>query len=83
MGVEEEISRTAKSIHQEPLLKADRKRVYEALTDAQQFNKVMQIIAAKEPSISPEKSPTQISREAGCVSPHSNLHNRRCTAGEI
>ena len=62
---EGEISHTAESIHQEPVFKANRKHVYEALTDAQQFNKVAQIIAAKEPSISLEKAPTQISREAG------------------
>jgi activator of HSP90 ATPase len=37
----EEISRTAESILQEILLKANRKRVYEALTDAEQFTKVM------------------------------------------
>ncbi len=60
-----ELSRTAEAIHQEPFFKATRQRVYEALTDTQQFNKVTQIIAAKEPSISLEKSPTQISREAG------------------
>jgi len=64
-GADEEISRTAEAIHQEPVFKANRKRVYAALTDTQQFNKVTQIIAAKEPSISLEKSPTQISREAG------------------
>jgi activator of HSP90 ATPase len=64
-GTGEEISRTAESIHQEPVFKANRKRVYEALTDAQQFNQITQISAAKEPSISLEKAPTQISREAG------------------
>lgn len=62
---EGELSHTAEAIHQEPVFKANRQRVYEALTDTQQFNKVTQIIAAKEPSISLEKSPTQISREAG------------------
>lgn len=62
---EGELSHAAEAIHQEPVFKASRKRVYEALTDTQQFNKVTQIIAAKEPSISLEKSPTQISREAG------------------
>ena len=62
---EGELSHTAEAIHQEPIFKATRQRVYEALTDAQQFSKVTQIIAAKEPSIPLEKSPTQISREAG------------------
>ena len=32
-----DISHTAESIHQEPEFKASRKRVYEALTDAKQF----------------------------------------------
>ena len=64
-GTEEKISRTAESIHQETVFKANRKRVYEALTDAQQFNKVTQISAAMDSSISLEKAPTQISREVG------------------
>ena len=42
-GTEEEISHTAESIHQEPVFKASRKRVYEALTDAKQFDKVIQL----------------------------------------
>src|SRR6202043_1117378 len=42
----EEISRTAESIHQEAVLKASRNRVYEALTDAKQFNEVTKIAAA-------------------------------------
>jgi activator of HSP90 ATPase len=37
------ISRTAESIHQEPLFMASRKRLYEALTDAEQFDKVIQL----------------------------------------
>jgi activator of HSP90 ATPase len=61
----EEISRTAESIHQETVFKASRKRVYEALTDAKQFNEVTKIVAAKEPSISLEKSPTVISPDLG------------------
>ena len=60
-----EISHTAEAIHQEPVFKASRQRVYAALTDTQQFNNVTEIIAAREPRISLEKSPTQISREAG------------------
>src|ERR1700680_1397779 len=38
----EEISHAAESIHQEPVFMASRKRVYEALTDAKQFDKVVQ-----------------------------------------
>src|SRR6516164_3686932 len=39
-GAEEEISHTAESIHQEAVFEASRKRVYEALTDTKQFDKV-------------------------------------------
>jgi uncharacterized protein YndB with AHSA1/START domain len=34
------ISRTAESIHQEVVIKANRKRIYEALTDPDQFAKI-------------------------------------------
>jgi len=61
----EEISRTAASIHQEVVINASRKRVYEALTDAKQFNEITKIAAAGDPAISLEKSPTVISLEAG------------------
>jgi len=37
---DQEISRTAESIHQEVVFQASRKRVYEALTNAKQFTKV-------------------------------------------
>ena len=61
----DEISRTAESIHQETVLKASRNRVYEALTDAKQFNEVTKLVAAREPAISLEKSPTVISPDVG------------------
>src|ERR1700726_3603538 len=61
----EEISRTAESIHQETAFKASRNRVYEALTDTKQFNEVTKIVAAREPAISLEKSPTVISPDVG------------------
>jgi activator of HSP90 ATPase len=61
----EEISRTAESIHQETVFKASRNRIYEALTDTKQFNEITKIAAAKDPGISLEKVPTEISREVG------------------
>src|SRR5260370_40729661 len=61
----EEISRTAESIHQETVFKANRKRVYEALTDAKQCKEVTKTVAAREPAISLEKSPTVISPDVG------------------
>jgi uncharacterized protein YndB with AHSA1/START domain len=64
-GAEEEISHSAESIHQEPVFKASRKRVYEALTDAKQFDKVVHLSAAMKSGMPPDAAPTQISREAG------------------
>jgi activator of HSP90 ATPase len=64
-GAQEEISHTAESIHQETLFKASRKRVYEALTDTQQFNKVILLSAAMKSGMPPGAAPTEISREEG------------------
>src|SRR4029077_7799997 len=50
------ISHTAEAIHQEVVIKADRKRVYEVLTDTEQFRKLS------------GGMDTKISREAGGAS---------------
>jgi activator of HSP90 ATPase len=63
-GAEEEISHTAESIHQEVVFKAIRKRVYEALTDAQQFDKVIQLSGVIQAMHLGDK-PAEISREVG------------------
>jgi activator of HSP90 ATPase len=42
------LSHSAEAIHQEPIFTANRTRVYEALTDARQFEKVVQLSAAKQ-----------------------------------
>ncbi|MGA7079953.1 MAG: SRPBCC domain-containing protein [Terriglobales bacterium] len=63
-GAEDEISRTAEAIHQEPVFKASRKRVYEALTDAKQFDKVIQLSGVMQ-SMHLGDKPTEISREVG------------------
>ena len=63
-GAEEEISRRAESIHQEPVFTASRKRVYEALTDTKQFDKVIQLSGVMK-SMAPGGKPTGISREVG------------------
>jgi len=63
-AAEEEISRTAEAIHQEPVLQASRKRVYEALTDAKQFDKVIQLSGVLE-SMHLGSKPAEISREVG------------------
>ena len=64
-AAEEEISHAAESIHQEPVFKASRKRVYEALTDAKQFDKVVQLSAAMKSGMAPGAKPTEIGRQAG------------------
>ena len=64
-GAGEEISHSAESIHQEVVLKASRKRVYEALTDAKQFDHVVQLSDAKKTRMPAEALPTQISPEVG------------------
>jgi activator of HSP90 ATPase len=65
-AVEEEISRSEEAIHQEPVFKASRKRVYEALTDANQFGKVVELSAAmKSGGMKTGGALVTISREAG------------------
>jgi uncharacterized protein YndB with AHSA1/START domain len=59
------ISHAAESIHQEVVFKATRKRVYEALTDAKQFERVVQLSDAKKTRMPAGASPTQISLEVG------------------
>lgn len=61
---EGEISHTAESIHQEAVIKASRKRVYEALTDAKQFDKVIQLSGVMQ-SMHLGDKPAEISPEAG------------------
>jgi activator of HSP90 ATPase len=63
-AVEEEISHTAEAIHQEPVFKASRKRVYEALTDAKQFDKIIQLSGVMQAMHLADK-PAEISREVG------------------
>ena len=64
-GTEEAISHAAESIHHETIFKASRKRVYEALTDAKQFGKIVQLSAAMKGGMPAGAGPAEISREAG------------------
>lgn len=61
----EDVSRTAESIHQEVAFKASRKRLYEALTDTAQFDKVVKLSSAMQSGMPPGAAPTAISRELG------------------
>jgi activator of HSP90 ATPase len=63
-GTEDGISHTSDAIHQEPVFTASRKRVYDALTDANQFDKVIQLSGVMQAMHLPDK-PAEISREAG------------------
>jgi activator of HSP90 ATPase len=64
-GIDDGISQACAAIHQEVVFKASRKRVYEALTDASQFNKVIQLSAAVKSGAPLGGKPTEISRELG------------------
>ena len=63
-GADDEISRTAESIHQEALFTASRNRVYEALTDAKQFDKIVQLSGVMQAMHLADK-PSEIGRDAG------------------
>jgi len=62
---DEEISRTEESIHQETVFKASRKRVYEALTDAKQFQKVTMLSDAVNSGMAHGTVATEIANEPG------------------
>lgn len=62
---EGEIYRTAEAIHQEPVFKASPKRVYDALTETAQFDKVIELSGAMKSMQNLGNKPTQISREVG------------------
>jgi activator of HSP90 ATPase len=63
-AAEDGISHTADSIHQEPAFSASPKRVYEALTDAKQFTRVVQLSGALQAMHLPDQ-PAQISTQVG------------------
>jgi len=59
------VSRTAEAIHQEIVFQASRKRVYAALTEAAQFERVVQLSDAMKTRMRPGAPPAQISAEVG------------------
>jgi len=63
-AAEEEISHSAEAIHQVAVFKASRTRVYEALTDAKQFDQVIQLSGAMK-SMAPSSEPTVINSQEG------------------
>ena len=64
-GTTDEISHTCEAIHQEVVFKVSRKRVYEALTDAKQFDKVVRLSAAMQSGMAPGARAVEVSHEVG------------------
>ena len=61
----EEITHTCEAIHQEVLFRASRKRVYEALTETKQFDKIVELSGVMKSGMPPGAAPTEIGHEAG------------------
>lgn len=61
----DELSHTAESIHQEQVFNASPSRIYEALTNAAQFDKVSKLSAAMKSGMAPATEPTKINPIAG------------------
>jgi activator of HSP90 ATPase len=64
-AADQEITRSAESIHEEPHFNTTRKRLYEALTDPAQFHKVTLLSEAVKSGMAPLSTPTEIAREVG------------------
>lgn len=61
----DQVLRNAESIHQEPRFAASRQRVYDALTDEHQFDKVIRLCAEVQSGGSFGPKPTQIDARPG------------------
>lgn len=64
-GATDDTSSNCEVIHQEVGFKVSRKRVYEALTDAKQFNKVVQLSGAVQSGMVPAGKSVEVSPDAG------------------
>jgi len=63
-AAENAISHAAESIHQEPVFRASRKRIYDALLDARQFAKIVELSGAMQ-GTPPGTKAAEISPEVG------------------
>lgn len=63
-AIDDGISRSSESIHQEPVFQANRKRVYEVLTESKQFDEIVRLSAAMR-SGAIQNKPAEISSEIG------------------
>jgi activator of HSP90 ATPase len=59
------VSRSAESIHQEPVFSASRQRVYAALTDPRQFDQVIELSGVMKTMTRLKNKPSEISRQPG------------------
>ena len=65
-STDQSVSHSEDAIHQEPVFAASRKRVYEALTTAAQFDKVIQLSGVMRTAVMASmKKPTEISLHQG------------------
>jgi activator of HSP90 ATPase len=65
-SADQEISHNAVAIHQEIAFQASRSRIYHALTDAQTFDRVVQLSEAVKAGMVPaQAAPSRIGRRAG------------------
>jgi len=64
-AADDALSHSAESIHQEIIFRATRKRIYDALTDAKQFEQVVRLSDAMKTRMPPNAPPTRISTEPG------------------
>lgn len=64
-AADDPISHSAESIHQEVTFKASKKRVYDALTDATQFEQVVHLSDAMKSRMPHNAPPTRISAQPG------------------
>lgn len=62
---DDEVSHSAESIHQEVVFHAPRRRIYDVLLDAKQFDQVSRLGEAMQAGTPPGAKPTQISSEVG------------------
>jgi activator of HSP90 ATPase len=63
-AAENAISHSAEAIHQEPVFRASRKRIYDALTDPRQFAKIVELSGAMQ-GTPPGTKAAEISGEVG------------------
>ena len=64
-NTDDPISHSAESIHQEVTFKASKKRIFDALTDAKQFEQVVHLSDAMKSRMPPNAPPTRISTQPG------------------